>query len=118
MVHQVLSLFLVRNLLTCGYRHLLIVIKGLKDQCQNIIKTHLEVLVVFTDSFPVFDHFKENVAVIADSNHGWKMIGVGHLIADEILGDEQDLLKPLDLIGLVKESYIPYQIVHIRGVNK
>ena len=46
------------------------------------------------DSFPVFDHFKENVAVIADSNHGWKMIGVGHLIADEILGDEQDLLKP------------------------
>ena len=46
------------------------------------------------DSFPVFDHFKENVAVIADSNHGWKMIGVGHLIADEILGNEQDLLKP------------------------
>ena len=32
--------------------------------------------------------------MIADSNHGWKMIGVGHLIADEILGDEQDLLKP------------------------
>ena len=46
------------------------------------------------DSFPVFDHFKENVAVIADSNHGWKMIGVGHLVADEILGDDQDLLKP------------------------
>ena len=46
------------------------------------------------DSFPVFDHFRENVAVIADSNHGWKMIGVGHLIADEILGNEQDLLKP------------------------
>ena len=46
------------------------------------------------DSFPVFDHFKENVAIIADSNHGWKMIGVGHLIADEILGEEQDLLKP------------------------
>ena len=46
------------------------------------------------DSFPVFDHFKENVAVIADSNHGWKMIGVGHLIADEVLGNEQDLLKP------------------------
>ncbi len=46
------------------------------------------------DSFPVFDHFRENVAVIADSNHGWKMIGVGHLIADEVLGNEQDLLKP------------------------
>ncbi len=46
------------------------------------------------DSFPVFDHFRENVAVIADSNHGWKMIGVGHLIADEVLGDKQDLLEP------------------------
>ena len=46
------------------------------------------------DSFPVFDHFKENATVIADSNHGWKMIGVGHLIADEILGEEQELLQP------------------------
>ena len=46
------------------------------------------------DSFPVFDHFRENVAVIADSNHGWKMIGVGHLVADEILGEKQSLLEP------------------------
>ncbi len=46
------------------------------------------------DSFPVFDHFCENAAVIADSNHGWKMIGVGHLIADEILGEKQELLEP------------------------
>ena len=46
------------------------------------------------DSFPVFDHFKENVAMIADSNHGWKMIGVGHLIADEVLGEKQELLEP------------------------
>ena len=46
------------------------------------------------DSFPVFDHFNQNVSIIADSNHGWKMIGVGHLIADEILGEEQELLRP------------------------
>ena len=46
------------------------------------------------DSFPVFDHFKENVSIIADSNHGWKMIGVGHLIAEEIMGERQDLLEP------------------------
>lgn len=46
------------------------------------------------DSFPVFDHFKENVAMIADSNHGWKMIGVGHLMVDEVLGDKQELLEP------------------------
>lgn len=46
------------------------------------------------DSFPVFDHFNENATVIADSNHGWKMLGVGHLIADEVLGEEQELLAP------------------------
>ena len=46
------------------------------------------------DSFPIFDHFNENATVIADSNHGYKMLGVGHLIADEILGEEQELLQP------------------------
>jgi glycine/D-amino acid oxidase-like deaminating enzyme len=46
------------------------------------------------DSFPIFDHFNENVSIIADSNHGFKMLGVGRLIADEIMGDEQKLLKP------------------------
>ena len=46
------------------------------------------------DSIPVFDCFNENVSVIADSNHGYKMIGVGRLVADEIFGDRQDLLNP------------------------
>ena len=46
------------------------------------------------DSFPVFDRFNENATLIADSNHGWKMIGVGHLVADEVLGDRQELLEP------------------------
>jgi hypothetical protein len=27
------------------------------------------------DSFPVFDRFRDNIYVIADSNHGFKMIG-------------------------------------------
>ena len=46
------------------------------------------------DSFPVFDRFRENVNIIADSNHGYKMLGVGRLVADEVMGDEQELLKP------------------------
>ncbi len=46
------------------------------------------------DSFPVFDTFCENVHIIADSNHGFKMIGVGHLVADEMMGDKQALLEP------------------------
>ncbi|MCY4048055.1 MAG: FAD-binding oxidoreductase [Hyphomicrobiales bacterium] len=46
------------------------------------------------DNFPVFDKFRENVYVIADSNHGYKMIGVGHLVANELLGETQRLLEP------------------------
>lgn len=46
------------------------------------------------DSFPVFDTFCENAYVIADSNHGFKMIGVGSLAARELLGEPQALLEP------------------------
>jgi methylglutamate dehydrogenase subunit A len=46
------------------------------------------------DSFPVFDRFCENVYVIADSNHGYKMIGVGELVARELLGERSRLLEP------------------------
>jgi glycine/D-amino acid oxidase-like deaminating enzyme len=46
------------------------------------------------DSFPVFDRFRDNVFVIADSNHGYKMIGVGELAAEEILGGRSALLEP------------------------
>lgn len=59
------------------------------------------------DSFPVFDHFRENVSVIADSNHGWKMIGVGHLIADEVLGERQDLLEPFRFSRFAKGELHP-----------
>jgi methylglutamate dehydrogenase subunit A len=46
------------------------------------------------DAFPIFDRFCENVYMIADSNHGYKMIGVGQLVAEEITGKENSLLKP------------------------
>ena len=46
------------------------------------------------DSFPVFDRFRENCYVIADSNHGYKMIAIGKLVADELLGSESALLAP------------------------
>ena len=46
------------------------------------------------DSFPVFDRFRDNVYVIADSNHGYKMIGVGELVAGELLGESSKLLDP------------------------
>ncbi len=46
------------------------------------------------DNFPIFDVFAENVHIIADSNHGYKMIGVGKLIAEEVLGEKSMLLEP------------------------
>ncbi len=46
------------------------------------------------DSFPVFDRFHKNCYMIADSNHGYKMIGVGKLVAEELLGKRSDLLEP------------------------
>lgn len=44
------------------------------------------------DSFPVFDRFRDNCYVIADSNHGYKMIGVGELVAREICGNSPSTL--------------------------
>ena len=49
------------------------------------------------DSFPVFDTVARNAYVIADSNHGYKMIGVGDLVAKELLGEPQELLAPFRL---------------------
>jgi methylglutamate dehydrogenase subunit A len=46
------------------------------------------------DSFPVFDTFRDNAYVIADSNHGFKMLGVGDLVAGELLGEPSALLEP------------------------
>ena len=46
------------------------------------------------DSFPVIDTFRENAYVIADSNHGFKMIGVGKLAAQELMGEASALLEP------------------------
>jgi glycine/D-amino acid oxidase-like deaminating enzyme len=46
------------------------------------------------DSFPVFDAFGQNAYVVADSNHGYKMIGVGALVAKELMGRQQILLEP------------------------
>ena len=46
------------------------------------------------DNFPIFDFMRPNVYVIADSNHGFKMIGVGEQVARILTGGEGELLKP------------------------
>jgi glycine/D-amino acid oxidase-like deaminating enzyme len=46
------------------------------------------------DSFPVFDKVRDNCYMIADSNHGYKMLGVGKLVAEDICGETSALLEP------------------------
>jgi glycine/D-amino acid oxidase-like deaminating enzyme len=46
------------------------------------------------DNFPVFDYMKPNVYTILDSNHGYKMIGVGREVAKVLVGDHSSLLYP------------------------
>ena len=42
----------------------------------------------------MFDRFCQNAYVVADFNHGYKMIGVGKLVAEDILGQPSELLAP------------------------
>ena len=46
------------------------------------------------DSFPIFDEFRQNCYIIADSNHGYKMLGVGKLVAEKLMGEPSSLLAP------------------------
>ena len=46
------------------------------------------------DNFPVFDYMRPNVFVVADSNHGYKMIAVGREIARVLGGEHSSLLHP------------------------
>jgi glycine/D-amino acid oxidase-like deaminating enzyme len=46
------------------------------------------------DNFPVFDYFRPNLYGIFDSNHGYKMIGVGKEVASVLLGEHSRLLYP------------------------
>ena len=46
------------------------------------------------DNFPVFDYLRPNAYCILDSNHGYKMIGVGREVAKVLVGEHSSLLYP------------------------
>jgi methylglutamate dehydrogenase subunit A len=50
------------------------------------------------DNVPIFDWVKDNAYMIADSNHGYKMIGVGKLVAQHLVtGEPSPDLAPFGL---------------------
>ena len=59
------------------------------------------------DNFPVFDVMKQNCHIIADSSHGYKMIGLGKLVAKEIMGEKQPLLRPFRFDRYEKGEMLP-----------
>jgi glycine/D-amino acid oxidase-like deaminating enzyme len=46
------------------------------------------------DNYPVVDFVRPNAYVIMDSNHGFKMIGLGKLVANDIAGGGESRLDP------------------------
>ena len=64
-------------------------------------------VVLRPDSFPVFDVFRENCYIIADSNHGYKMIGVGKLVAEEIMGREIAIARTISFFALCRRPTTP-----------
>jgi glycine/D-amino acid oxidase-like deaminating enzyme len=59
------------------------------------------------DNFPVFDRFHDNTYIIADSNHGFKMIGVGALVAGEVMGSPSALLEPFRMSRFLEGQMMP-----------
>jgi len=59
------------------------------------------------DNFPIFDFMRPNVYAIADSNHGFKMIGVGEQVARILTGDRAELLEPFSFRRFEKQEALP-----------
>ncbi len=59
------------------------------------------------DNFPIFDFMRPNVYVIADSNHGFKMIGVGEQVARLLTGQSSELLAPFSFKRFAEAKPLP-----------
>ena len=50
------------------------------------------------DNIPIIDFIKDNVFMIADSNHGFKATGIGKLVARQLVsGRTEPVLKPFEM---------------------
>ena len=49
------------------------------------------------DNYPIVDYVRSNAYLILDSNHGFKMIGLGKLVATDVVGGGESRLDPFRL---------------------
>jgi methylglutamate dehydrogenase subunit A len=77
---------------TAGLAHCLERFEGCHKQYKHVPTGGIGCFTV--DNFPVFDYMLPNVYVVADSNHGYKMIGVGKEVARVLMGEESSVLHP------------------------
>ena len=61
------------------------------------------------DSFPVFDLFVENAYVVADSNHGYKMIGVGRARGEGAAGGAAGAARAVPVLPIRRGQAAPRQ---------
>jgi glycine/D-amino acid oxidase-like deaminating enzyme len=61
------------------------------------------------DNFPVFDHAPgiPNMFIVADSNHGFKMVSVGKEVARVLLGETSAILHPFRLARFAEGDLHP-----------
>ena len=52
------------------------------------------------DNYPVVDLALPNAYLIMDSNHGFKMIGLGKLVANDILGGGESRLDGVQAVAI------------------
>ena len=55
----------------------------------------------------IFDFVRPNVYAIADSNHGFKMIGVGEQVARILTGESSELLAPFAFSRFERQEALP-----------
>jgi methylglutamate dehydrogenase subunit A len=77
---------------TAGLAHCLERFEGCHKQYKHVPTGGIGCFTV--DNFPVFDYMLPNVYIVADSNHGYKMIGVGKEVARVLMGEESSVLHP------------------------
>jgi methylglutamate dehydrogenase subunit A len=77
---------------TAGLAHCLERFEGCRKQYKHVPTGGIGCFTV--DNFPVFDYMLPNVYIVADSNHGYKMIGVGKEVARVLMGEESSVLHP------------------------